>query len=503
MLYAPDSRQGQPVVCCSSAAERLGVRSGMPLSQATAILEQLTRRGGSVVVRAFSPDEDRAALQELARFCGQFSPLVGHTTLGPDGPWMMDDGLLWDVSATVRLFGGERHLLEQAARAIGQRWPYRGRWAVGPTVAAAWAWARYGMAWQGQEGRTVAAVVEPERLWTQVGPLPIAALRLAPSIERCLATLGIQRIEQLAAVAAEALTERFGPRPTQRLRQLTGELEEAIVPVKELPVFAAEQWLEFPTASRAVVEHITGRLMEQVARRLAAQQLGALELELQLDCQAAARTFPLRIALFEPTARADYWQQLARMQFEQAPLPAAVCRIALRVVRTAKLPVIAGELFATHISSAEASQQLAQLIDRLAARLGTSAVCQPYLTSDHQPERAYRTRPFRKLVLRPGEMTGSSLQPPPAVPRPLILHQPPLPLDVMAVVPEGPPIRCHSAKYHFTVARWWGPERIETGWWRGASVRRDYYHVESETGQHFWIFRRLGDGRWFLQGEFS
>ena len=50
------------------------------------------------------------------------------------------------------------------------------------------------------------------------------------------------------------------------------------------------------------------------------------------------------------------------------------------------------------------------------------------------------------------------------------------------------------------VTRYWGPERIETGWWRGRSVRRDYYRVETDRGHWFWIFRQLDDGQWFLHG---
>ena len=76
-------------------------------------------------------------------------------------------------------------------------------------------------------------------------------------------------------------------------------------------------------------------------------------------------------------------------------------------------------------------------------------------------------------------------------------------LDVVSIVPDGLPLafrfqgRLHRVAYH------WGPERIETGWWRGASVRRDYYRVQTESGLRFWLFRNLPDQRWHLQGTFS
>ena len=52
------------------------------------------------------------------------------------------------------------------------------------------------------------------------------------------------------------------------------------------------------------------------------------------------------------------------------------------------------------------------------------------------------------------------------------------------------------------VRRCWGPERIETAWWRGATLRRDYWRVETERGQWLWVFYDLRQQVWFLQGAF-
>jgi protein ImuB len=68
-----------------------------------------------------------------------------------------------------------------------------------------------------------------------------------------------------------------------------------------------------------------------------------------------------------------------------------------------------------------------------------------------------------------------------------------------SVVPEGPPIYFRFAGVRHDVARHWGPERIETGWWRRQRAVRDYYRVETTEGRRFWLFRRR-DGRWFLHG---
>jgi protein ImuB len=49
-----------------------------------------------------------------------------------------------------------------------------------------------------------------------------------------------------------------------------------------------------------------------------------------------------------------------------------------------------------------------------------------------------------------------------------------------------------------------GPERIETAWWDGGDISRDYYVARDVHGVRLWIFReRLAPHRWFLHGVFG
>ena len=48
-----------------------------------------------------------------------------------------------------------------------------------------------------------------------------------------------------------------------------------------------------------------------------------------------------------------------------------------------------------------------------------------------------------------------------------------------------------------------GPERIESGWWRGGDAKRDYYRLTLATGAALWAFCDLKSGRWFLHGLFD
>jgi protein ImuB len=87
--------------------------------------------------------------------------------------------------------------------------------------------------------------------------------------------------------------------------------------------------------------------------------------------------------------------------------------------------------------------------------------------------------------------------------RPPRLFDSPVSVEAVSLLPDGPPVRFFWQKKIYQVARCWGPERIETGWWLGRHVRRDYFRVETSTGSRFWLFRQADDGRWFLHGIFT
>ena len=77
-------------------------------------------------------------------------------------------------------------------------------------------------------------------------------------------------------------------------------------------------------------------------------------------------------------------------------------------------------------------------------------------------------------------------------------------------LPDSPPRRFTWRGTSHRVVRAEGPERISGEWWRRAPERlavRDYFRVEDETGQRFWLFRRgdgvrgeTGDLGWFVHG---
>nr|WP_306673819.1 hypothetical protein [Tahibacter caeni] len=86
----------------------------------------------------------------------------------------------------------------------------------------------------------------------------------------------------------------------------------------------------------------------------------------------------------------------------------------------------------------------------------------------------------------PATTTAPGLHPVPRAARPLWLLPQPIPL-------RQPLTQILS-----------GPERIESGWWDGGDVRRDYYVVRCASGQRAWAFLPAGAAEgWMLHGWFA
>jgi protein ImuB len=48
-----------------------------------------------------------------------------------------------------------------------------------------------------------------------------------------------------------------------------------------------------------------------------------------------------------------------------------------------------------------------------------------------------------------------------------------------------------------------GPERLGGQWWSEAPFQRDYYRVHLEGLGPAWVYRRAGEGRFYLHGLFD
>jgi protein ImuB len=480
VLHVQQPGRGKYVLACNKLAERLGIRPGMSLSETLSLSGHKRQKFHA---EPHDPYADALALSDLAVRCDKFSPLVGIEEAD------VSQSLLLDVTGVPHLFRGEENLARQVAEAFSA-WNYLVRVTVAATVGAAWAAAHF-LAANGKP-----AILLPNQT-EALSNLPLEGLRLSPATVDLLHQLGVNRISEVARLPRSGLKARFGEEVLLRLDQLTGRCNEIIVPHRPLPRFK-EGWLfENATTSKEVIEHVLFLLLDRLMALLRTRQQAIVELACRFELEGSKPAL-LKIDLYEATVDPKHLFDLITLQLENQRLAAPVTRIMIEAQETAPLAWRQCELFADRTRGN--SQQLAQLTNRLSSRLGRDCVVRPRLGPDAVPERAYFNIP---LVGQ--RKTNASQRRTPFAPfeRPLRLLTAPVPIDVIASAPDGPPAVFFYQGSRQDVSHWWGPECIESAWWRGPSIRRDYYRVETTTGHRFWLFRRLQDLSWFLHGEFD
>ncbi len=155
---------------------------------------------------------------------------------------------------------------------------------------------------------------------------------------------------------------------------------------------------------------------------------------------------------------------------------------------------------------------LADFVNQVSARLGPECLRVSQLRESHVPERAVLPLPALDHALSrkplpeaaPLGLTWPSLE------RPVRLFNHPEPLETFAVeIPDGPPMRFRWRRLTHKVLRAEGPERLAAEWWIDGeeAPARDYFRLESDCGQRFWVYRQgfYGDivPRWFMHGIFA
>ncbi len=444
------------------------------------------------------PENSIDALKAIAAWCKHFSPLVGID------PALFPQSVLLDITNVVHLFGSEERLLEKVADELRiQGWQLR--LAAASTPGAAWALAKHGVK-EVVRGRWPVGSTQYPVTSNKTSPLspsplsslPITALRLPEPIVVLLHSLGVGRIDQLEALPRRELTSRFGPELLDCLDRVTGKLPEPLPAWNPPPRFQARWSAEFPTTRRETIEAALEYLVRRLAAMLTQADRGAMRLECLLTC-LEGEPLQVVVGLFRPTAWANHLVQLLQVRFESLQLPAPVESICLEAVATVPLELRQRELFGEEQPRGEV-HHLPGLIDRLSTRLGHTSVMRVRLIPDAQPELACHYVPLVERGMRPviklasKSPLGAHL---PHIPRPLrLLHQP-------VRLPNGIEGSFSYAGQQHRVARHWGPERIETGWWRGRTVARDYYRIETTAGRRYWVFRRLPTGPCFLHGMFD
>jgi protein ImuB len=523
-----DIANAQVLWSLNDLAEAEGLVAGQPLRDARAMCPAL--------VTAFRNQQSEALfLTALRRWAGKFSPWVAEEAA---------DGLVIDLTGSAHLFGGE----EGVARAVVDDCADLGltvQAAIADTPGAAWAMARYGGRSGGaarsgdaieQEARATRSraakrhwtkggssgtsvdsgpEVAPPRLVVRIAPsgqtrqaiapLPIAALRLTEDTVTGLTRLGIRQVGDLIGMPRAGLSRRFGLALIRRLDQALGIEPEPVSPARPPEHFAVRLTLPDPIGLAEDIAAGIDRLVPALCDRLEARAKGARRVRLQLF-RADHSMQQLEIGLARPTAEPDRIRPLFLLRMDEIDPGFGID--ALRIEAHVTEPVHARQ-HRGHLDAAEdaAAAQAGQsrrafddLVGRLGARVGLDAITRFAPADSHIPEKSAQILPV-------AWSEPTDRWPIPPVPRPILIFRPE---PVSAPEDPTPPARFRWRRRDFATASATGPERIAPEWWldepEWRSGVRDYWRIETETGERLWLFYAHGgavSGGWFMQGDFG
>lgn len=407
-----------------------------------------------------------AALERLARVAQRFTPLVSIE---------LPNALLLEIKGSVKLFGSLERL-HADIDAVWQQLSLNANSATTPSPLAALWLAR---------GAKRLLLEDTATLAGALAALPLACTSWDAQRLNTLHAMGVRSVGELLRLPRSGIARRLG---AATVLDLDVALAKHAAPRRAFIV--RERFYErcdFETEIDAVayLNKAFEALLDRCAQYLRRRQAGVQYLEVRLRHRVIPTT-RLRLGLASITGEYRRLQDVVAQKLMRVALSAPVRGIELRSGALRPLTVDSIDVFAG--TSGVGSRDTApQLVERLRARLGERAVYGVNTVAEHRPEAAWtRVQEFNwQLALlgaRRNPESGASY--PIDMPRPVWLLDAPVPLPVARMSFEQ------------------GPERIESGWWDGKGVTRDYY-IASSHGQRWWVFQERHSKCWYLHGMFA
>jgi len=462
---------GRMIVSAVNAnAASKGIPIGMTLADARALHPELEIQDDKV-------DLSDKLLQRLAAWCIRFTPLVAV-----DAP----DGLMLDATGCTHLWGGDAGYLDFIKQKLNER-GYDVRLAIAGTAALAWGTARF----------STGPLVITEEVWAETFlRLPPEALRLEADVIERLHKLGLHHICQFINMPRASLRRRFGLPFLQRIDMALGRIPEVFNAVQPCEPYQERLPCLEPITTATGIEIALHELLKTLCLRLQQDQKGLRSAILKCY-RVDGKMVQVDINTNRPSHHVDH---LFKLFVLKLPLIEPALGIELFVLESPRVEAhLPQQEKMWDVLTGTTDALLAELLDRLAGKVGSHTIHR-YLPAEHYwPERSLRTA--ATLEENPSHEWRSDK------PRPLQLLQHPEPIQVTAPIPDYPPMLfVYAGKVH-KIAKADGPERIEQEWWLQQGEHRDYYRVEDEEGQRYWLFR-LGHYddktyQWFIHGFFA
>ena len=481
----------------------------------------------------------------------QFTPRVAQ----------LDEAVLLEAGASLRLWGGRKHLL--------RRLFHEGN----PLSPAAWAQGRTALAALGLLRLQRRGAAPPARLPQD---LPLEVLSAAREHVQTLERTGCRSWGDLRALPRAGVARRFGAALLEALDCAYGERPDRFAWLQLPEVFDLKVELAGLATTAPELMWSAQRLLNGLQVWLQARHRGvlALELEWTLDLRRLngvqlSSHEQLAVRTAQPTQDIAHLRRLVGEHLSRASLSAPANHLRLRTLETTEWAGASKSLLPEDNVKGE---RLHQLVERLSVRLGEGSVVVPQAQADHRPERMQAWRPARGAPQAMGERPALRKRKPAPHPNPLpkgeretFRHLPskekemafsplpsgekervfhplsseervflPLPSGERAgvrgtagdtadalypawLLPRPVPLEVRNNVPHYggPLRRLTRLFRVETGWWEDSPpALRDYFIARSEEAGLVWIYRerplQLARGleqaqefRWYLQGLYA
>ncbi len=475
IVLAREGHHGPVIHAANRTARMNGIHPGSRVVDMRAICPELQVEYADLA-------GDRTALDRLVLWARRWCPWSVR-----DG----EDGLILDTTGSDHLLGGEAAMLVEMETQLSLL-GLSAQLAVAPTWGAAWALARFG---------PVRSVCGPGEVEVKLGALPVTGLRLNTETVQLLRRLGLKTIGSVMDVPRLSLTRRFvkagmEANPLMRLDQALGKLAEPVASVEAKPRIRVQSRLAEPIFDPTpYLPELCETLCE--ALKQAGQSCRRLYLTIY---RTDGEVSHVEVATSAATRDPNHLHGLFRDKVERINPGFGFDLITLEAGGVEDMQESQNRLD----GGSDNDLHLTRLVDRLSAKFGPRAVTRPVLRESHIPERAEGEVTALTAMAETVDATAKE--------RPLRLFDHPEEVRVLYAVPEGPPGQFVWRRQTHRVTRYAGPERIAPEWWkdRPGTRLRDYFKVEDQSGQRFWLYReglhedgRGGDPRWFVHGCFA
>ncbi|MCU6501955.1 DNA polymerase Y family protein [Rugamonas sp. A1-17] len=454
------------------------VRSVSTLATADGVAPGMRQAG----VAALSPDtvsldrdtaREAEAINALALAMMRFTPEVAQQP---------DFGMLLDVGASLRLFGGYRALCQLVADSANKL-GFTVWLGAAPTAGGAWMLARAPIGSRPPRRRCV-RVDTLANLLDRLGVGSVAAA--GPHLD-WLRGIGAVDLASLRRLPRAGLQRRTGAQLLKELDRAYGDLPEMQRWIAVVPQFAGYVETFDRVEHAEALMHGATALILQMTGWLTAQQLAVAAFALDLEHErgrAAVAPTTLEIRLAEPTWKEPHLLRLLKERLAKVELTSPVIALRLRALDLQPMLPPTDQLFP---EPGGAPEDFTRLLEVLSARLGPENVLTPALASDHRPESCNSWVP---ATTKPTRGTGD----PDPLARPSLL----LPKPIRLLMRDNRPF------YTSALRLIKGPERIEAGWWNDQTVGRDYYIAQGSDTTCYWIFlERTHEAQWYLHGLYG